>query len=132
MESMNRRAVAFAVLGAGFLLLVAEEILGSFHGGDMCWGGNGEPFNGQPCAKNFVADPLLMFFSNLWVRLTAFTAYSTWGIRLFDAMVLTTLIVSLAFFFLALRELDKDSKRSLVSEQADKSPAEETEPYRSL
>jgi|SRR5208337_2509461 len=103
---MNQKVVAFVILGTGFLIIAAEEFLGSIHGGDMCWGGNGEPFNGQPCPKNFVADPLRMFFANLWVHLTAFTANASWGVPFFQVMMLATVIVALTFFYLALRELD--------------------------
>ena len=108
---MNRRAVAFAILGGGFFLLTAEEFFGMTYGGDFCWLGNGEPFNGQPCPKNFVADPILQFFSNLWARLDDFTVTAWWGSRLYVAMMFITFIVSLAFFFLALRELDKMDSR---------------------
>ncbi|MGP8126130.1 MAG: hypothetical protein ACLQEQ_09780 [Nitrososphaerales archaeon] len=102
---------------------MAEEFFGIVYGGDFCWLGNGEPFNGQPCPKNLVADPILQFFSNLWARLDDFTATEWWGSRLYVVMMFITLIVSLAFFFLALRELDKrDSKPSSVAGHAQKSP----------
>jgi len=92
-------------------LLTAEEFFGAIHGGDLCWLGNGAPFNGQPCPKNSVADPILRFFSNLWARLVDFTATAWWGSRLYVAMMSVTLVVSLVFFFLALRELDRGDSR---------------------
>jgi len=99
-----KRVSGFAILGIGLLYLAFEEIDGMFHGMDMCWLGNGEPFNGQPCPKNFIADPLMLFFANLWVLLTDFTVYSPWGFPLFIVMIFATIIGSLTFFYLASRE----------------------------
>jgi hypothetical protein len=51
--------------------------------------------------------PFVMFFANLRMRLVDFQAYSPWGFPLFVMTNLVTLIVSLAFFFLASNELDR-------------------------
>ena len=101
---MNRKAITFATLGTAFSALAIEEFFGMIHGDDMCWLGNGEPFNGQPCPKNFIADPLRMFFANLWVRLSAFVANQSWGVPLFDAMMIGTVAGAMTFFYLAARD----------------------------
>ena len=77
-----------------------------FLGGDMCWLGNGAPFNGEPCPKNFVADPIRMFFAYLWVRLTDFVTYSPWGFPLYVGVMLATFGLSIACFAMIADEID--------------------------
>jgi len=112
---MNRRAVALTILGFGFLILAAEMFLGMLHGSDMCWlGTSGEPFDGPPCPKNYIADPLRMFFAYLSIHLSDFTAVNTWGVPFFVAIMLGTFIVSMAFFGLALQELSSSSRSKVM------------------
>ena len=89
------------------MAVAAEEFLGMIHGSDMCWLGNGEPFNGQPCLRNFTEDPVRMFFANLWVRLTAYTVNASWGAPVFDAILFGTVVAAVFSFYLALREIDR-------------------------